>query len=209
MARKSPEVRKLAVAGVAALAVFGASATGAQAATKTLTYSCEYPLIGAQPLSIAIDAAIPDTVAANTPTAAFPVTAVATAGGDTYDGLNIIKAQTIEGTATAGATVKAPGGDIAVSVPTTIEPYTRPATAGDLTLNASGSTPVLEFPTAGTAPITVDSLNLNLRAKKADGSPVILPTDADSDGDPETFDVPCTLDPATQDTTLTTVTVTP
>lgn len=207
MSLTSRKARALTVAGIAAVGFAGASASGAQAASKTLTYSCTYPLIGAQPLSVDIDAALPDTLPAGTPSDSYAVTAKATAGGQTAQGLGLVGAKSVEGTATAGATVHGPGGDQPVTVPTTLDPYTPPDGATELTLTASGQTPSITVPEAGTATITVDSLNLNLTAKDADGKPIVLGTADDSDADPNTFDVDCTLDPADQDTTLATVTV--
>jgi len=207
MSLTSRKARLFTATGLAALSAAGASATGAQAASKTLTFSCNYPIVGAQPLSVAIDAALPSSVPSGTPTDQYDVTAVATAGGDTALGLDTVGATSIEGTATAAATVKAPGGDQSVSVPVTIAPYSVPAGATDLTLNASGKTPALTLPSPGSASVTVDALSLNLTAKHADGSPVVLGSASDSDGDPNTFDVTCTLSPDTQDTTLGTFTV--
>ncbi|MEN0015692.1 MAG: DUF6801 domain-containing protein [Solirubrobacteraceae bacterium] len=207
MSLTSRQARLLTVAGIAAAGLSGVAATGAQAASKTLTYSCTYPLIGAQPLSVAIDAALPSSVPSGSATPQYDVTATATAGADTKSGLDLIGAKSISGTAKAGATVSGVGAAQSVSVPVTVTPYTVDPSATDLVLTATGKTPSLTFPSSGTATVKVDTLALNLTAKDADGTPIALGTTSDSDGDANTFDVPCTLDPTTQDTTLGTFTV--
>lgn len=207
MALKSPRTRTAALAGAAAVAVLGASAAGAQAAKLTETYSCTYPLIGAQPLSVAIDAALPTTAKVNTATGTFAVKATATAGGSTYTGLSLIGAKTIEGTANATASIAAPEGTRSVTVPTTIAKYTSTGSSGDLVLTASGSTPSQTFTKAGTATVKVTALKLNLTAKDSAGKAIVLGTATDSDKNASTFDVTCALSPTTQNTTLGTIAV--
>ena len=219
MSLKSREARKLAIAGVAALAAFGATASSAQAAfNKTLTYSCDYPLVGFQPLTAEITADIPAEYPAGQLTPAFGIAVKATAGGNTSLAISLIQAASIESApngTSSSATIKGaglPAAGLGVVVPISLanQAVSYP---GDLVLNATGSTPPIAFPSPDpAAKITVDKITLNLVARKADGSKIILPKAAtvvsDSDGDPETFDVPCTLAPATQDTTLATINVT-
>ncbi|MBJ7470016.1 MAG: fibronectin type III domain-containing protein [Solirubrobacteraceae bacterium] len=213
MSLKSHEVRKLAVASLAALAALGAGASSAQAASKTLNYQCKYPILGTEPLSIAINLDIPATWERGEPTPPFGISAVATAAGDTSAGLALIDDLTsIEGVSTASSTVTLPeGGSLKVSVPINVEKYVIPTPTPDpLVLNASGSTPSLTFDEPGTATIKLDKLALNLTARDSFGDPIVLPPvtrDVDgvavtpSDSDPGTFDVYCKLD-AGQDTTL-------
>lgn len=201
-------LRTLAAAGISTVAVAGAAAPAQANFQKTLTYSCTYPYVGAQPLSVAIDAAIPDTFTAGTPSAEYDITAVATAGGDTSSAVGLVGATTIEGVTNAKSTVAGTGQTVPLDVPITV-PKQAVADSGDLILNASGKTPSVTLNTAGPATIKLDSIALNLIARTADGTPVEFPPTgtADSDGDPNTFDVPCTLAPTTQDTTLGNVTV--
>src|ERR1700712_3065873 len=67
--RKSHDARKLALAGIATVAAFGAVASPASANfVKTLKYSCVYPYVKAQPLTVNINAVIPDSWPAKVPT---------------------------------------------------------------------------------------------------------------------------------------------
>lgn len=207
MSLKSHSARKIALAGLAATAMIGASAASAQAATLKLTYSCTYPLIGAQPLTVTITATPPATAKVGTPTSTFSVKAAAAAGGSTYDGLKLIGASTIEGKATAGATIVAPQGTISKSVVATIAKYTVPATKTAVNLTATGTGPSVTFTKKGTATVSVTSLKLNLTAKKADGTAIVLGSTTDSDKNASTFDVPCKLSPTTQSTKLSSVTI--
>jgi hypothetical protein len=208
---KSHEARKLAFASFAALAALGAGASTAQAATLSLDYTCEYPLIGVRALHVDIDATIPQSVKAKTPTPAFDIKVNATASVETWDALQLIGVKGIEGKAAAVANLSLPGGfDYPVNVPITVNPYQVSATRGPLLLTAQGVTPPLTLPTPGTAPINVNSIALNLVARKANGDIMNLPpVNEDSDGIPGTFDVACELDPASQSTLLTTITITP
>ncbi len=202
--------KALLAAGVSALAAgLGTAASPAQAASLSLNYTCSYPLIGAQPLKVDIDAGIPATIPVNEPSGAFDITATATTGGNTWTGLNLVGAKTIEGAATAAAQVAAPGGlNLPVNVPITIGKTDVPATNQPLTLTATGQTPSLTFTQEGSGTITVGNLNLNMTARDASGTPINLPpVGTDSDGDPGTFDVACTPD-AGQNQTLATFTVT-
>lgn len=207
MSLTSRETRRLALAGVAAIAALGASTSTAQAAKLKLNYTCNYPLLGEQPLSIDIDASIPTEVAAKSPTGAFDIKAVATAGGYTWAGVNILGGKTIEGAAVAGATISAPNFSLPVGVDIAVSKYDVPATKQNLVLNATGSTPSLRFPQDGTARVSVDTLALNLIIRKADGTAIELPpVGTDSDGDKATFDVACNLEPG-QNTSLASIKV--
>ncbi|MDO9353585.1 MAG: hypothetical protein Q7T55_07810 [Solirubrobacteraceae bacterium] len=200
-------IRGLALAGVSSVAIAGAAAP-AQAASKTLNYSCTYPYVDVQPLSAAIEAAIPDTIASGTASPAYDISAVATAGGDTSVAVATIGAKTIEGVTNAKSTVNATGQTVPLDVPITV-PQQAVAPSGDLIINAAGSTPSITLTSPGPATITVDSIALNLTARNSSGTAITLPpvVAQDSDGDPSTFDVPCTTD-AGQDTTLASVNVT-
>ncbi|MEN0014292.1 MAG: DUF6801 domain-containing protein, partial [Solirubrobacteraceae bacterium] len=179
---------------------------------KTLNYSCLYPyLLDPQPLQVDIDAVIPDSVQVGVPTGQFTINVKATAGGDTSSAIGLISASSISGTSSAVSTVYAPGitstGKLAIKVPITV-PQQKVTTTGDITLNATGKTPSLTFPQAGSLKITVDSIKLLLKAQDASGTDIPNIDNPDgvppSDSDPLTFDVSCTLAATTppQDTTL-------
>ena len=104
---KSREALKLATAGAIAASFLGAGS--AQAATQNLAYTCQYPLIGAQPLQITINATIPTSVQAGQATGAFAINAVATAGGDTGAAIGLLGARSLEGSASADAAITVNG----------------------------------------------------------------------------------------------------
>lgn len=212
---RSRALRGGLTAALAAAAALGASAVPAMAGpTVTLKYLCEYPLVQEQPLSIVIKSDIPSTSVSGQPTNAFHINTVATAGGTTVTGLNLVGATSVEGVATAGAQLTGEA-NIPVTVPITVNKYTLPAgqTSGDLVLSANGTTPALTLNKGLTNVIKLSSLSLNLIARKSDGTPVTglsaAQTVPASDTDPNTFDVTCRLDPAagTQNTTIGTILV--
>ncbi|MBJ7470693.1 MAG: fibronectin type III domain-containing protein [Solirubrobacteraceae bacterium] len=215
MSLTSHQARKFAFAGLAAAAALGSAASSAQAAKLTLNYQCKYPLIGAQPLKIDIDAAIPTSIGVGEETDRFVINALATAGGSTSGAMQLIKAASIEGTATAASTIKLPGGgSLPLKVPITVANWNKTGATvpNPLLLDAQGSTPSLTFDDLGSASVTVDAIALNLTARNAQGQAIPLPpvtTNIDgqavtpSDSDPGTFDVYCKL-AGNQNTTLAT-----
>jgi hypothetical protein len=204
-------LRGLALAGASTVVIAGAAAPAQANFTKTLTYSCTYPYVGAQPLSVDIDADIPASLPSGTASAAYGIDAVATAGGSTSSAVSLIGASTIEGTTDAKSTVTSGAQSIPLDVPINV-PAQAVAGSGDLVLNASGTTPPVTVDNPGTATITVDSIALTLIARGDDGLAIQLDPDASpvpqTDADPDTFQVSCALAPTTQDTTLATVNVT-
>ncbi len=196
MSLRSLGVRRvLATAGLGTLAATAALASSAQAVTLKQEYSCEYPLIGVRGLTVEIDAAIPAEWPKGKPTDKFTINAKASTDLATYDGLNLISAQSFGGTSIGNAVVTLPGGfNLPVAVPLNVPETQKPATRGPIVLNVNGETPELTFPTVGDGVIKLSSISLNLTAKKADGTLIQLPpVGEDSDGDPNTFDVACTL----------------
>ncbi|GAB3582500.1 hypothetical protein GCM10027445_55910 [Amycolatopsis endophytica] len=182
----------LAVSAAAGL-LAGAGTSAADPATLTLTYTCPFPLIGNQQISVAINADVPATATVGEPTPEFAIEAVATVPETATAGLNLVGAKTVEGTAQASAAVDAPEASLPVTVPTTIAPTEIPA-SGAFDVTATGTTPSLTFTQAGEATVTVGDLLLTLHPKTADGSDTGLGT----------FDSQCTQD-AGQDNTLATV----
>jgi hypothetical protein len=187
-----------AVGLVATALVVGAQASAADPISLTLNYHCTLPLVGSQSLKVVINTDLPTTVNTGQPTGAFDIKAVSTINADTVAGLSLIGATTIEGTATAAATVAAPGLNLPVNVPITLDKTNIPA-SGELNINAAGKTPSLTFTQPGQAKITVGDLNLKVTPRKADGSVTGITPDG-------TIDAPCTQD-AGQANTLATITI--
>ncbi len=208
MSLKSRKV--LALAGASALLASGAAATTAQAATKTLTYSCVYPFVGAQPLKVVIDHNIPTSYTPGVLLPAFQIDAVATANPATLGAVDIIGATSIEGVTNAVSTITMPGvTPLVLTVPITIPNQPAVAAAdgsGNLILNASGKTPRITVKNPGTTTISVDSIALLLKAKLPDGTYAQDLDTENLDEDPDTFAVSCKYSPTTQDKILQTLT---
>lgn len=184
--------------GVGLLAGAGASAPASAApANITLNYTCVYPLINGQDLTVAIEVALPDQAEVGVPTAPFDIEAISTVSANTTSGLSLIGAKTIEGKAISHVSVQAPQVNLAdVQVPVTVAKTPVPA-SGAFDIVATGQTPSLTFPEAGEGIINIGALDLNMIARNAAGDPIALPG-----GKPDgSFDAPCTLKPG-QDTEL-------
>ncbi|MBM7772252.1 hypothetical protein JOD54_002456 [Actinokineospora baliensis] len=185
---------RLAVATTAAGLVatgllVGAGSGAATPVSLTLDYTCPFPLIGNQAIKVVISTDIPDTIGVGQPTGAFDITAITTVPDTATQGLTLVGAATVEGTAVSAATVTAPGVTLPVNVPIAVEKTPVPA-SGAFDVKATGQTPSLTFSQAGPATIAVNGLTLTLTPKKADGSATGLGT----------FDSPCTLNPGQNNT---------
>lgn len=180
---------------VAAGALVGSGVGSADPVKLELGYSCEFPMIGAQPLKVAIEADAPKEAKVGSPTDPFDIKAVATVAKGATEGLNLVGAKTVEGKAFADTRVEAPQfpEPLDVAIPTTIEKTEVPA-EGELQTNATGMAPGVKFTKAGKAKITLGGLKLRLTPQDANGQETQLGT----------FDAPCKLDEG-QNTTLTEV----
>ncbi|MFB9907533.1 DUF6801 domain-containing protein [Allokutzneria oryzae] len=174
----------------------GAGVAVAGPVSTTLTYSCEFPLIGPYDVSTKIDVTLPDSGTVGQPVQATNLSVTVTVPEDVVAALAIFEAATVDGTATAGAVVTdsaAQAQDLALSltVPSAVIPPTGP-----LPVLATGTVPPATVANAGTATVSVaPTYQARLTPKKADGSQTDLGT----------FDLPCTANPATQDRTLGTI----
>ncbi len=184
--------------GAGLLAGAGASAPATAApANITLDYTCVYPLINGQDLTVGIEVALPDQAEVGVPTAPFAVDTVNTISANTTSGLSLIGAKSLEGTAVSHVSVQAPQVNLPdINVPVTVHKVNVPA-SGAFDILATGETPSLTFPEAGEAVINIGALDLRMIARNAAGDPIALPG-----GRPDgSFDAPCTLKPG-QDTEL-------
>lgn len=161
------------------------------AATLTLDYTCTYPLINQQDLTVSVTVDVPNQVEAGVPTAPWDIDAINTVSATTTSGLALIGAKTIEGSAVAHTAVQAPGVDLPdVQVPVTV-PVTAVPASGAFDVTATGQAPSLTFPQAGSGTIDVGNIDLVLTARNAAGDPIALPG-----GNPDgSFNAPCTVDP--------------
>ncbi|MCC8250232.1 fibronectin type III domain-containing protein [Saccharothrix luteola] len=160
-------------------------------------YTCPFPLIGNQNVTVDIDTDLPAEIGVGEFTPEIDITAVSNAGPTATQGLRLVGAETIQGTAVATSLVRSPGSHLAVAVPTAVPNQPIPP-SGDLIINAGGAAPALRFDQPGTATLSVHDLVLTMTPKKADGTDTGLGT----------FVADCTpVDPA-QRTVLHTFTVT-
>jgi hypothetical protein len=175
----------------AGLLVGSGAAPASAAANLTLDYSCTYPLINQQDLTVDITVDLPGSAEVGVPTAPFDIEAISTVSAGTTSGLALIGAKTIEGSAVSHVNVQAPQVNLPdVQVPVTGAKTAVPA-SGAFDVPATGQTPSLTFPVAGEGTIDVGNLDLRMIARNAAGDPIALPG-----GNPDgSFDAPCTVKP--------------
>jgi hypothetical protein len=162
-----------AVTGVVVLA--GAGSASAADASLTLNYSCPFPLIGVQTLTVTIDATLPDSVVAGEPTPPINFTADVTVPANATEGLSLVGATSVSGTATASSTLTDGSLSLPLSVPLTV-PATPVPTSGAFTVHSTGSAPPVTLTDVGTAQITVGDFSTTLTPVTATGAPTGLGT---------------------------------
>lgn len=174
----------------------GTSPASAVPVSITLNYTCSFPLLKPEPLSLKISSDIPANVAVGESTPAFKINAVAAVSAGAAYGLRAVDTASIEGTAPADAAVTFPSGlRLPIQVPTVIPKTSVPATGGFDTA-ATGETPPLAFPDAGNVVISVGDVLLKLTPRLADGQLTGL----------DSFETECKQVPG-QNTTLATIAV--
>jgi len=163
----------------------GVSAAASTPVDKTLTFTCPFPLIGNQTLAIRIQAAMaaPATVGGDLVTTDFSATA--TVPPTATQGLALVGAKQIEGSAQAGVTLNEAGTPLDITVPGLVVPSTPVPDSGAFDTVAAGPVPSATITKAGTTTVTVGGFSTTLTPKKADGTPTGLGT----------FTSDCTLNP--------------
>ena len=163
----------------------GVSSAATTAVDKTLTFTCPFPLIGNQTLSVRIRASMstPDTVGGDLVTTDFSATA--TVPPTATQGLALVGAATIEGTAQAGVTLDEAGTPLDITISGMTVPSTPVPASGSFDTVASGPVPTATITKAGTTTVSVGGFSTTLTPKKADGTPTGLGT----------FTSDCTLTP--------------
>ncbi|MGO1053538.1 DUF6801 domain-containing protein [Crossiella sp. CA198] len=197
--------RAAAVLGATALVLTGgvadagtsAPAKAAGVITKTLNYTCEFPLIGASSLTTKIEVTMPETVKVGELMRATNLSATITVPEATAQALLLFEAETIEGDAEALLAVDANGTLIDVTLPSLKIPSTPVPKTGDLVTVARGPVPGIGVRNPGAIGVSIGNHFSKLTPRKADGSPTELGT----------FDLPCTQD-AGQDPLLARIPVT-
>ncbi|QFZ24158.1 hypothetical protein EKG83_10940 [Saccharothrix syringae] len=158
--------------------VVGAGTAAAAQGDLTQNYTCPFPLIGDQNVTVNIKTTQPATITTGTFTPKIDITAVSNAGATATQGLRLVGAETIQGSARATSTVTAPGdqGRLTVHVVSDVPNQPIPAVGNDLVVNATGAAPGLRFDEPGTATVEVTDLVLTMTPLRADGTPTDLGT---------------------------------
>ncbi|MDX1589301.1 MAG: choice-of-anchor D domain-containing protein [Oleiphilaceae bacterium] len=167
-----------AIAAVATGIAMGMAGTASAADVElSLEYVCPLPLIGDQTIVANISATIPDVEQAGSQTPEFDIEAITDLPADVRTGLNVGRATTIEGTATADSTVSFVEREEALEVLLTIPQTEVPEGEGGFSIPAFGNAPSLELTEndVGEAVITVGDLFLDIITREADGSIAIDP----------------------------------
>jgi hypothetical protein len=197
--------RALSVGAIAAIAVLSASASPAQAANvpKTLTYTCLFPYVGPQQVSVTSDA-IPELLTRNvfTGEAMYPLTAkeALTLSVEAWDGFDLMGVASAEATIAQRGSLTGTPFSSALTIPRTDVPQTR----GSVLWGATGKTTIQGPLNDGSRKFTIDpSFEIGLSLFDETGK--LFPRlgdDSDEDKPNITGEALCTLDPATQDRIL-------
>jgi hypothetical protein len=163
----------------------GVSSAASTPVDKTLSFTCPFPLIGNQTLSVRIRATMstPDKVGGDLVTTDFSATA--TVPPTATQGLALVGATTIEGTAQAGVTLNEAGTPLDITIPGLTIPSTPVPASGSFDTVASGPVPTATITKPGTTTVSVGGFSTTLTPRKADGTPTGLGT----------FTSDCTLNP--------------
>jgi hypothetical protein len=169
--------RLLAAVCVTALSVLTVGAASARAAESSLTlrYTCAFPLIGSQSVSVTYGMNLPSSVMQGVPTRSTGATADIVLPAVVTKGLTLIGAATVLGSAASDQSVTNGtarfGGTVSYTVPSTPLPA-----SGASTMHATGTFPSISFPNAGTAELTVGNLSLTLTPLNSRGKPTVVGT---------------------------------
>lgn len=188
----------LSATSAGGLLLAAAPAASAIDASLTLNYTCPFPLLGYQPVQVAIAAQIPDALLAGH-AAAIAFTADVTVPASSTSGLAFMNTSSISGSARASATLADGALILPLSLPLQI-PATAVPASGSFVVHAAGQSPTITLP-SGAVTIDVGSFVTALTpVQTLNGA--TLPTAVG------TFQSRCTIDPG-QSTTLATFQVAP
>ena len=178
--------RLLAAVCVTALSVLTVGAASARAAESSLTlsYTCAFPLIGSQSVTVTYGQNLPGSVTQGVPTSPSGVTSDIVLPPLVTRGLALIGAATVSGSAAGDQSVTNGAASFGGAVPYTV-PKTPVPASGAFTLHATGTFPSVTYPNAGTAELMVGNLSLTLTPLNSRGRPTALGT----------FTSPCTQVP--------------
>ncbi|MFJ3306664.1 DUF6801 domain-containing protein [Streptomyces sp. NPDC086549] len=185
-----------AAAGVGIVGLSGSQTASAEPVSLTLHYTCAFSGLGSQPVTMELDADLPNTIKVGKATPKSALNGVTTVDASFTQWATLVGAKTVEGSLDGNATVTAPQGSIPLTVPMTI-PRTAIPASGSFDVTAKGTAPSLTFSRPGKAKVTVGDLTLHLTPKDANGNTTAVGT----------INASCALD-AGQNTVLQSIVVT-
>jgi hypothetical protein len=179
------------VLAAGALSVATAGTSSAATAELSITYSCNFSIIGAQDMPTTVSSAdLPDSATVGVPTAESHTTVKSTVSEDATTTLNWLGAKSVDGTMTSNVPVTNGSATQTLTSVSTV-PNTPVPSSGTFQVTATGTFPAMTLANAGTATISLGNATLKLTPRQADGSPTWLGT----------ITVPCTVK-AGQNTTF-------
>ncbi|WP_424187472.1 DUF6801 domain-containing protein [Actinokineospora sp. G85] len=162
----------------------GSSSADTVEVDKTLTYSCPFPLIGVQKLTVNIKTTVETPAKEGGELKAGEFTATVTVPETATQGLTLVGAKTVEGGGEAGIVLTNGGVDLPIAIPDLQVAKTDVPASGTFTVTAKGQVPTA-YPKQGPTKVTVGGFKTTLTPKTATGAETGLGT----------FDSDCTLDP--------------
>jgi len=149
--------------------------------SANLKYHCTYPLLGTSELDATVTTNIPSTIAPSTFTGPINISAVATIGADTTEGLSLLGVKSLVGTSKASAKVVSADAPIGITQALTFNPATISVPAsGPFTVNAAGTYvgggQGIQFVNTGWVHVYAGTLLLSITPQDANGQPTALGT---------------------------------
>ncbi|GAA2785173.1 DUF6801 domain-containing protein [Saccharopolyspora taberi] len=183
----------VAAAGIASLTAFAGPALAEQETTgtamapvaKDVTFTCEFPMVGARPTQAKVNATFPDGAKVGEPINVTDFKVDVTIDEQTADALRLIGGASVEGSAATGVDVNVNGTDLGVTLNGLSIPSTPVPESGPLNTTIVGPIPGLTVKQPGEVTFAVGStFTGKITPRTADGGETELGT----------FDLPCTLD---------------
>ncbi|REE97797.1 DUF6801 domain-containing protein [Thermomonospora umbrina] len=165
----------VAAATVASGVVGSASPASADPVSLSLTYVCDYPLIGTKEMTTTVTADVPDRLRVGAGTGVISMNAAAQILKDTTEGLYTVGADTISGSIVAEGAAYVPSHPRGVRFNTAlVMPRQDLPEAGDFQVTATGRLPTIVSTRRGWGRLNVGNLTMRLKVLNAAGQPTAL-----------------------------------
>ncbi|MCG8920430.1 fibronectin type III domain-containing protein [Actinokineospora sp. PR83] len=136
--------------------------------TAPIPYTCDFPVVGAQPVRVVVGADLPAAVPLGAPSDGFAVAAALTVPAEVTRALVLAGTSRFAGTARVDTAVTGPEGPRTVHVAATVAEVAVPAD-GELTVVATGTFPEQVLPAPGVAGVAIADITLSLAPDSAPG----------------------------------------